>query len=297
MLQTLNDSKMMTKIKLLSVSLCLMLLASCSGEVNFGEQYKKTVYIVNAPDCIGDHSYATENDEIVISIYCASSEPIKSDLKARLMVDPYILDSLNNLNELSNSQYVKRIILPAANYQMPAEPVITVKAGEQYGTLSIPFNFTGLDPDKFYALPLYLSANDEGYAITENLRVIMYQINMVNDYSGSFNGSSSEMPETENERMVVKTVQPALKALSRNTVRMPIHDADGIDLNKMMLLTIAGNGSVSITPWGNSTVTDLGGSYYNALKMQYELNYRYDGKPISEIITNVLAPKTDEDIN
>ncbi|MDR0844875.1 MAG: DUF4361 domain-containing protein [Tannerella sp.] len=287
---------MMTKIKLLSVSLCLMLLAACSNEVDFGEQYKKTVYIVNATDYTGDHSYAAENDAIVISIYCASSKPITKDLKARLMVDPYVLDSLNHLNELSNSNYIKRVLLPQANYQMPDDPIVTIKANEQYGTLNIPFNFNGLDPDKFYALPLYLSANNENYDITENLRVILYQVNMVNDYSGSFNGRSTEVPENETDRVVVKTVQPTVKALSKNTVRLPIHDANIDDTDNMMLLTIAGDGSVSITPWENSTVTDLGGSHYNAVKMQYELNYRYKGKVISEIITNILAPKTDEDI-
>jgi hypothetical protein len=287
---------MMTKIKFLSVSLCFVLLASCSGEVDFGEQYKKTVYIVNAPDYTGDHSFAAENDEIVISIYCASSKPITKDVKVRLMVDPYILDSLNNVNELSNSSYVRRILLPATNYQMPDEAIVTIKAGEQYGTLSIPFNFNGLDPNKFYGLPLYLCANSEDYDITQELRGLLYQINMVNDYSGNFNGSSTEMPETEEGRMVVKAVQPVLKALSKNTVRMAIHDAEIDDVDNMMVLTVANDGSVSISPWGNATVTDLGGSHYNSVTMRYELNYRYNGKVISEIITNILAPKTDEDI-
>jgi hypothetical protein len=287
---------MITKIKLLSISLCWMLLASCSNEVNFGEQYMKTVYIVNATDYTGDHSYAARNDEILISVYCASSEPIKKDLKARLMIDPYILESLNDLNELSDSKYVRRKMLPQANYRMPAEPVVTIKAGEQYGTLSIPFDFNGLDPDEFYALPVYLSANSEGYEMTEKLRMMLYQVNMVNDYSGSFNGSSTEMPENEEQRMIVKTVQPTLKALSINTVRMSIHDAEATDADRMMLLTIASDGSVGITPWKNSEVSDLGGSHYNSVTMQYELNYRYSGKVISEIITNILAPKTEEDI-
>jgi len=287
---------MKTIIKIFSFFCCLALFQGCSNTVDFGEQYKKTVYIVNATQYTGEHFFEAPDDYIEISVYCASSKPITEDLTVRLMLDPNVLEEQNVLNELSNTQYIRRIQLPSSTFQLPAEPLVTIKAGAQYGTLKIPFNFGSLDPDIYYVLPLYLSANSKGYDITPELRSIAYEIKMVNDYSGSFSGSSTEMPQTETERMVVKTVQPTLKALSKNTVRLAIHDADASDDTKLMVLTVAADGSVNISPWNNSDVTDLGGSRYNAVKMQYELNYRYNGKIISEVLTNILAPKTDDDL-
>ncbi|MDR1861080.1 MAG: DUF4361 domain-containing protein [Bacteroidales bacterium] len=273
-----------------------LLLGACNKDVDFGEQYKKTVYIVNATSYIGDHYFGAEADNIVISVYVASSEPIASDLKVRLMIDPYVLDSLNRLNALSNSQYIDREQLPEDNYAWPTAPIVTIKAGHQYGTLKIPFSFEGLDPDTYYALPLYVASNSAAYDINPDKQIMLYQINMINDYSGVFNGSSSELPETENERAVIKGVQPTLKALSKNTIRMPIHDNDN-DITtvgaEFMVLTVDADNNVRISPWGAATVTDLGGSYYDPLTMKYLLNYQYKGKNIEEALTNINAPVTD----
>ncbi|MDR1517275.1 MAG: DUF1735 domain-containing protein [Dysgonamonadaceae bacterium] len=269
-------------------------LGGCSSDTDFGEQYKKTLFIVNATTFTGDHAFDNAADEIIISVYCSSTEPIKSDLTARLMLDPAILDSINYVNTLSDESYINRVMLPTANYSLPEFPTVTIKAGEQYGTLRIPFNSNGLDPDIFYALPLYLSANDKGYEMNDDLRMMFYQVNMVNDFSGSYNGTSSELPASETERIVIKTVQPTLKAMSANIVRMSIHDATSATEN-LMQLEIGSDNSVRILPWNGSNVLDLGDSRYNPVTMQFELNYRYNGKVISEIITNILAPKTDED--
>lgn len=71
---------------------------SCTSEpADFGEQYKKTLYIVNSRDMlyVGEHAYGSENNSMQFSVYCASSEPIKSDLTVQLEINPKALDSLN----------------------------------------------------------------------------------------------------------------------------------------------------------------------------------------------------------
>lgn len=44
---------------------------------------------------VGEHAYGSENNSMSFSVYCASSEPIKSDLTVQLAINPNALDSLN----------------------------------------------------------------------------------------------------------------------------------------------------------------------------------------------------------
>lgn len=277
------------------IIILMLLLLSCSDKVDFGEQYKKTVYIVHSENILytREHAFETENDEIVISVYCASSKPITSDLKVRLKIDRNILDSLNNINRLFVPSYVDKVMLPSENYTIEDEPSATIKAGEQYGTLRIPFQFNGLDPDISYVLPLSLVSNSAEYDINPNLKSIVYEVEMVNKYSGRYSGSSRE------SATAIYGVQPVLKAMSSNTVRMPIHnlpdDREKLNVN-YMLLTIADDGSVSISPFRYADVTDLGGSTYDPVRQRFELHYQFiDANSrvvtVAEIITNINAPR------
>jgi hypothetical protein len=273
----------------------MLLSLSCSEEIDFGEQYKKTVYIVNSGSILytGEHTFGKESDEIVVSVYCASSEPITDDLKVRLKIDRNSLDSLNNLNRMLSSSYIDKVMLPQANYTLEGEPHVTIKAGEQYGTLRIPFRFDGLNPDVSYTLPVSLVSNAAGYDINPGLKSIVYEIKMINKYSGDYAGSSQESATT------IFGVQPTLKALSANTVRMPVHnlpdDQGKLKIN-YMVLTIADDGSVSIAPFGFAEVTDLGGSFYDAVKQRFELHYKFTDAnsrtvTVTEIIKNLNAPE------
>jgi len=279
-----------------TVIIILMLLSlSCSDEIDFGEQYEKTVYIVNSDNILytGEHAFGNENDEIVISVYCASSEPITSDLKVRLKIDRNSLDSLNNLNRLLSATYVDKVMLPSANYTLEGEPYVTIKAGEQYGTLRIPFRIDGLNPDVSYTLPVSLVSNAAGYGINPVLKSIVYEVRMTNQYAGNYAGSSQETATS------IFGVQPVLKALSSNKVRMPAHnlpdDPEKLKINYMVLI-VADDGSVSIAPFGFAEVTDLGGSLYDADKQRFELHYRFTDAnsrtvTVTEIIRNLNAPE------
>ena len=286
-------------LKSIIVICWIMLLGSCSNEVDFGEQYKKVLYIVNSSDLlyVGEHSFETENDAISISVYCASSKPITNDLQVRLKIDRNALDSLNNLHLLADPSYIRRVMLPETSYQLNGEQYVTIKPGEQYGVLNIPFDFSELDPSVPYALPVSLVSNNADYEINTKLESIVYQIEMINKYAGNYNGSSQTSPTS------IVGIQPSLKALSKNKVRMPIHNLSAEEdniLTNFIVLTIEDNNSVSISPWGIADVKDLGGSSYNPTTQTFELHYQFvdataKRQNVISVIKNINAPVTEED--
>ena len=282
------------------IMFCLILaFASCSNDVDFGEQYKKTIYIVNSNNIlyVGKHSFEIAQDVIPISVYCASTKPIDKDLRVRLKIDRHALDSLNRVQQMADPSYIDRVMLPESNYQLDGEQYVTIPAGKQYGVLNIPFNFSGLDPSIPYVLPVSLVSNNADYDINSTLGLIVYQIEMINLYTGDYNGSSQTSPTT------IVGIQPTLKALSANKVRMPIHNLSDDEedlLTNFMVLTIATDNSVTISPLGIADVSDLGGSKYDPLRQSFELNYQYTDANakrhiVSSVIRNIDAPPLEED--
>jgi hypothetical protein len=282
-------------VSLVGISACL---SSCNSDVDFGEQYRKTVYMVHADNMLRtvEHSFNATDNRMVFSVYCASSEPIENDLTVRVRIDPHALDSLNAGNLLENPLYVNKLMLPAANYDFSGNADIVIRAGEQYGVLEIPLSLAGLSPDSAYVLPVSIVSNSAGYDINPLMKSVVYEIVLVNNFSGNFSGTSAESSKT------IYPVQPAAKAVSANSVRMPVHtlsaDIEYLDTH-FMLLTVADNRTVSIEPWANADIVDLGGSYYDEARQFFELHYRFTDETgkmysITEKITNILAPKENE---
>ncbi len=281
--------------------LALGVFASCDSNpvVDFGEQYKKTIYIVNSRGMLysQEHFYDNEEGVIEISVYCGSSEPIKKDINVTLKINPEALDSLNKLNSLGDPLYVNKTILPESHYDF-SKGTVTIKAKTQYTPLQIPIITKGLDADITYTLPISIVSNDANYDINPELKTIIYELRMVNGYSGSFSGSSTELPKT------IRSVQPTLKAISSNTVRMPIHNLSSniqnLDTNFMLLTIGSDSTSVSISPWKNAKVTDLGGSTFDKKRRNYTLNYSFENKDgvalsILEKISDINYTDPDEE--
>jgi hypothetical protein len=270
-----------------------IVIVSCDSDINFGEQYKKTVYIVNSSNLLASykHIYGT-NNTMVVSIYCASSEAIDHDLHVQIKIDEHVLDSLNDKGHLENDNYVDKVILPSSHYSFSGETDVVIRAGKQYGVLEIPLDVEGLDADISYVLPLSIVSNSAGYEINPRMRSIVYGIELSNLFSGIYSGTSSESPTA------IRSLQVTAKALSPNTVRVPIHnlpaDKDNLNTN-FMQLTVGDGGLVTITPWQNSTVVDIGGSFYDEVQQLFELHYRFTvGNriySITERLTNISAPR------
>ena len=273
----------------------LMLLLACNSDVDFGEQYKKTIYLVHGNNLLytKEHFYGAENDKLVFSVYCASSEPITQNVSVLLKIDQYALDSLNTQGILESNAYIDKQMLPAAHYEMPAEVQVTIPAGTQYALLEVPFYSEGLNAGISYTLPISIVSNNRGYEIAPEARSVVYEISMTNKYSGIFTGASAESSS------VVLPVQVPLIAMSANQVVMPIHDLDADEQyldTHFMLLTISEDGRVTITPVANAQVVDLGNNFYDEVQQSYELHYRFTSDngsifTITEKITNIDAPK------
>lgn len=291
--------KIYWKINLIGV--ILLLFASCSeSKVDFGEQYKKTLYIVNSRGMLytGEHAFGAENNTMDFSVYCASSKPIDGAVKVTLKLDSYALDSLNKKNALGNPLYVDIMLLPETNYQLE-DPTVVIGKHEQYGVLKVKFNMDGLNPDLRYALPFSIVSNDADFEVNPELRTMVYEVKSINGYSGDYSGNSTELPNT------IRAAQPKLQALSSNTVRMPIHTLSSeavkdLDTNFMVLTIAEDSTTVSIKPWANAKVTDLGDSSYDKKRQSFVLNYSFmnsDGKilNIKEKITNLNAPPIEDD--
>jgi hypothetical protein len=295
--------KYMRYIKNSCIGLFLIpILLSCSSEgyESFGEQYKKTILIVHSDgmEYVGEQNLNDSACAIQVSVYCASSLLIDHDLEVNLKLDPQALDSLNYKNALGNPLYKDMIQLPEGHYKLDKNPKVIIKKGDPYGVLNVPISLNGLDPDVTYAFPISLVSNSSDYDVNPQMNKLVYHIKFINDFSGDYQGSSTELPKT------VQPVQPTLVAMSANSVRLPIHTLDSdtkyLDTN-FMVLTIASDGtSVAISPWRNANVKDMGGSTYNKKTHSFILNYSYvnddgDTVEIREKINNVDYTNSDED--
>ncbi len=285
------------KIFLLPVTMALVATfsVSCNKDplAQYGEQYKKTVYLVHSEsiEYVREHSFENVDDTITFSIYCSSSEPITSDLTVSLKKDPRVLDSLNFINSLGNANYIPKELLGAERYSFENGSTI-IRTGTQYGLLKIPVKLTGIDVDKEYVLPITLTANDRAFDINPKLQSIAYRPVMINRFSGIFTGSSKLSTETS-----PRAISPKLVAMERNKVRLPIHnlsDDKAMLATNYMILTIQEDGkSVVVESYKDSEVTDEGGSEYDAISKRFTLNYSYkDGaakRSIKSVIQNIDA--------
>ncbi|MDR1414268.1 MAG: DUF1735 domain-containing protein [Odoribacteraceae bacterium] len=276
------------------LALLLLPLYACDGDVDFGEQYKKTIYLVGAGDLlrVAEHAYGAVDDRIVFSVYRASSRPDDRPVTVQLAIDHRALDSLNQRRRLENPLHVDRVLLPPSRLALPPSLAVTILPGRQYATLALPVNLDGLDADTAYALPVAILSNDAGYDVNPALRAVIREIAMINPYSGDYSGSSVEHPDTL-APAVIRPVQPALKAISATQVRLVIHDLEDDPAHldtRYMLLTIAPDDTVTITPWRRADVQPLPGSRYDPALQSFELHYAASGKIITEKIANIRAP-------
>ena len=284
---------------LLIAALVVATILSCKRDplAKYGEQYKKTLYIVHADQLthIKNHFYENTDDTVYISVYCGSSEPITEDVEATLRFDGQALDSVNRLISLENANDVPKQLLPTHLYTF-SESVVKIKAGEQFGLLKIPVQLADIDPDIEYTIPVSLVSNNAGFDINPRLRSIVYQPNMVNNYSGVYSGSSKEADETSPQ-----PITPTLTALSKDRLRLPIHNLDDdMDLlaTNYMVLTIAEDReTVSISAFRDASIVE-GTGHYDEGSKTFELTYSYlvngELKTVDAQITNVQLIEGEE---
>lgn len=174
----------MKKIYLLAVLGIAAMFTSCSNEVDFGEQYKKIVYIVNSKEALfySPH-YASSASKGNISVYVTGSELPSQDIHVSYKVDP---EALNNYNkkEYGDQTHLYFSLIPQELYSFQTTD-ITIKKGESYGCLDFTINTEALSPSQIYILPITLSSA-EGAEVSESLHTILYVIQIQNEYAGNY---------------------------------------------------------------------------------------------------------------
>lgn len=284
--------------KIFLAVLALLFIGACSSEVDFGEQYRKIIYIVNSNDMayLREHKITTEEQEGVVSIYCGGSDVLKDDIKVTIVPAEEAMERYNKrtFTEDNENLHKKLEVLPAEYYSI-ASYSVTIQAGTEYATLPIMLKTEGLDADGYYAIPLAIG-NASGYEVQKNLDTIFYQIKLINDYSGEYNSVIQNVIAPGDTVLVAKG--KFLKAMEERVIRTSMYNLDDetskIDNmeSNLMLLTIAADNTVTISPWENAQLRDLGGSKYDPVAHTMTLNYEYensDGDKLTliEVLTDV----------
>lgn len=252
----------------------LLLLGSCSNHVDFGEQYKKIVYIVKSNDKVytREHKISAEQQEGGISLYCGGSDDLKEDVTVTLVPDREAMEAYNVKNFDEENQYKKLVLLPEEYYEIPAYSV-TIKAGTEYTKLPIYLNTEKLNPDTCYAIPLSI-AEVSKFEVNPDLKTVFYQIELINDYSGSYVGTLKNINGNDT---TFTAKDKTLKAMSERQVITSIYnlDADQEDLEtNFMILNIGLDNQVTILPWKNAEIEDLGNSVYVPSLKTFTLHYK-----------------------
>lgn len=92
----------MKPIILLTAGLMIYILAACSTDVDFGEQYKKIIYIVNSNNRVITQKVdiAPENKGAV-TVYCGGTEFSGNDITVQYKMDTAAMNAYNK-NEHGN---------------------------------------------------------------------------------------------------------------------------------------------------------------------------------------------------
>lgn len=216
-----------------------------------------------------------------LPIIVSGSRDNDRDYDVKIAVDPDTLDILNveNFNEREDLYY---LLLPEQYYTIPE--TVHIPAGVNTQTFPIEFNFTGIDLNREYVLPLTILP-DASYA--QNLRKGYYKallrINLFNDYSGSYasGGMMTFLDGSTSDGASVTT--RVAKVVSENEVFFYAGTVWDEDLERANYQYIVEFGEGTVDEDGIVTGPLTLRSFDSANKMQLEMSgtcsYRYEVQP------------------
>lgn len=172
------------KIYLFCIAM-LGLFISCSDENPIEtEQYIKQIYIIDAVNIAKSYDipYRDGIQETYISIGTGGSLNLDKDVRV-------VLESNNQTIEWYNKKYMidsylKYRKLDDALYDIPSMET-TIRAGQTYGRLPFTINASEINCDSLYVLTFKIKSVSEYQKVTTDT-VLMMNLNMVNDYSGTY---------------------------------------------------------------------------------------------------------------
>ena len=272
----------MKTIKLIAIGCLVCFLGACSNEVDFGEQYKKVVYIVDAKDkVVKTQHQLVEKSEGYITFYCGGTEALKKDLTIHYAIDTNALHRFNKTEYGEESKAKYLVYVPEEDVTFH-EPTVTIKAGEEYGILHFSVKTVNLDPGAKNAIPITITSVSDG-EINSGLKTLFYQLALVTPYSGTYDSEtvSYDFFTYKEAKNITKTVIP----LSRNSIRIPFNQKEIQDGNKNYF-------DVTINTEDNTLTLS---SPRTDIKFMNPVKYRPNsGDPLTDIPTNYYNPDTKE---
>lgn len=286
--------KLIHSILLGAACLCT---AACSNSVDFGEQYKKVVYIVNSNDKVVSSSHMIDEETRGnIAVYCAGSEFPDHDVVVHYKIDPEAIQAFNKLEYgEATSRYLTCIPEEAVTFDSDE---IVIKQGQPTGLLYFTINTTMLDPSLNNTLPLTIT-DASGYEINPDLQTIFYVLRLETEYSGTYASTVQYMSggEPSATYQVTKNVQAAGLTKLKVPAGTNISVQEGENANYFTLewneatnkVTMTSDASVGANPWPSDTAW-LGGkdtpvNYYDPENKCFVLYYGFGGHWNYEVLT------------
>lgn len=254
--------------------LVIFLLLSCNNNYKIGEQYKKVISIVHSFNEVysPEIKISDEVQEDNISVYISGSEKSGEDVHVVIDIADSIITKYDSINYNKYTWNDRLRILPESCYEIPSHTV-TIKKGEEFGVLPIYLRTDVIDVDSNYAIPITIVSTDK-YEINEERNTIIFQINLVNDYSAYYVGILNRY---EDGHLIQLSKNKHLKAITENSVRTTIYnfsDDERYAETNLMELEILSDNSVKIKKYRNSYIEDLGNSTYDPDKKVFHLHYK-----------------------
>ena len=272
----------------------LFLFASCSNDVDYGEQYKKELYIVGSSQSL-TYAYHQMNTASPghISVYCTGSQLPGRDVLVNYKLDKENLDKFNK-NEYGDNIENYFQMIPEGSITFGQKQIV-VKKGEEYGLLNFTIDTQHLDFSKLYIVPITLT-DAWGYGISETQSSILYVVSIVNQYQGTY--KSTYLKKNPDGTSASGVIIKITKALTATQLLLPLDNYSNkngdLDFStRYYLLNLNTDNTVTVKPYLQSVVEQNPDkeSYYDAEKGEFHICYimkdKYD-QPV--YFEEVLSP-------
>lgn len=276
----------MKLIQLWVAVLILCFCNACSTDVDFGEQYKKQIYIVKGNDRLTETTLPmADRTEAFVTFYCSGSEMSDKDVVVHYKIDKEALTEYNE-TEYGDNLARQMVCIPEEMVTFE-EPAVTIKAGQEYAMLHFSINTSGLNPALNYAVPITIT-EVSAYEINQNVKTLFYKIKLKTQYSGLYN--SQVVYHSYGKVESTKYAQKTTTAIAKNQIKVPILDQKEVAEGSLDYVIVIVNEDNSVTlstenplvapldeTWVNQEPVKV--NYYDPAKKQLVICYSFDTDP------------------
>lgn len=245
------------------------------------EQYIKQIYIVGADKVVRaiDVKYGDSQNpqsDTYIAIGTGGSLNVDKDVNVTLASNDQTIDWYNKKYMLDSPVRYQK--LNGEFYNIPSWSTV-IKAGDVYGRFPITINTSSLNCDSLYALTFKIASVSD-YQKRDQDTVLVMNINMVNDYSGTYQMTATKYILDANGNETAPTsinVTRTLKAVDKGTIRFfneTVNEATSAYQTRDAYFNAINNNCVVFTRESNGQFTAKGWKNLGVVseKVQYSEN-------------------------